>query len=115
MISPSASRVRIRRMMKLVEESAGVGELMLNGQVLRQVGYRISRYQGVVEGSGLPIPGLHRIEGSIDFDPGTDSAGLTGAALALRLQDGRVLGITLVGNEGRIFSEGHGPMRCLCC
>ena len=101
--------------MKLVEENSGDGELMLNGESLRRVRYRISRYQGMVEGSGLPIPGLHRIEGSIDFDSSKDSLDWIRIPLALKLEDGRVLGITLVGSDGRILSEGHGPMKCLCC
>ena len=101
--------------MKIVEESSGLGELMLNGAVLRQVRYRISRFQGMVEGSGLPIPGLHRIEGSIDYDAGADSPGWIGAPLSLKLEDGRVLGITVVDRVGRILSEGHGPSKCLCC
>lgn len=105
----------MQRMMKLIEENRGFGELMLNGKTLHQVSYRISRYQGVMEGSGLPVPGLHRIEGSIDFDASRDSADLIGTLLALKLEDGRVLGITLVSSDGRVLSEGHGPMKCLCC
>src|SRR5437773_11185749 len=101
--------------MKLIEESAGLGKLELNGQALRQVRYQISRYQGVMEGSGLPIPGLYRIEGSIDFDASADSSDLIGTPLALKLEDGRVLGITVVSSDGRVLSEGHGPMKCLCC
>src|SRR2546428_5917723 len=102
-------------MMKLVEERSGIGVLQQNGQAIRQVRYRISRYQGMSEGSGLPIPGLHRIEGSIDFDASKDSADLIGSILALKLEDGRVLGITIVSADGRVLSEGHGPMKCLCC
>ena len=102
-------------MMKLVEESAGLGELAQNGQALRQVRYRISRFQGIVEGSGLPIPGLFRIEGSIDFDARTDSPDWINAPLILRLEDGRALAITVVDNSGRVLSEGHGPMKCMCC
>jgi hypothetical protein len=102
-------------MMKLVEESSGDGELMSNGQALRHVRYRISRYQGMSEGSGLPIPGLFRIEGSIDFDASKDPVDWIGSPLALKLEDGRVLGITLVNSDGRILSEGHGPAKCLCC
>lgn len=100
------------RIMKLVEESSGAGELMRDGQTLRPVRYQIQRYQGVSEGSGLPIPGLHRIEGSIDVDA---SADWIGTPLALKLEDGRVLAITLVSGDGRILSEGHGPSKCLCC
>ena len=102
-------------MMKLVEKSAGIGELVLDGVVLREVRYRVSRFQGLMEGSGLPIPGLHRIEGSIDFDANTDPAEWIGTLLGLKLEDGRVFGITLLGNDGRILSEGHGPTKCLCC
>jgi hypothetical protein len=102
-------------MMKLVEESAGLGELAHNGKALRQVRYQISRFQGIMEGSGLPIPGLYRIEGSIDFDPGKDSPDWIDAPLSLRLEDGRSLQITVVDRTGRVLSEGHGPMKCMCC
>jgi hypothetical protein len=102
-------------MMKLVEEGSGIGELILSGVVLREVRYTISRFQGMIEGSGLPIPGLHRIEGSIDFDAGTDPHDWIGVPLGLRLQDGRVLGITVVNTQGRVLSEGHGPAKCQCC
>ena len=108
-------------MMKLVEESAGIGELARNGKALRPVRYNISRYQGIMEGSGLPIPGLYRIEGSIDFDAvksGTDSSlspDWIDAPLTLRLEDGRSMQITLVDNAGRVLSEGHGPTKCMCC
>ena len=102
-------------MMKLVEETSGVGELRRNQDLLRPVRYRISRYQGMMEGSGLPVPGLHRIEGTIDFDPARDSADWIGAALSLKLEDGRVLGITLASSDGRVLAEGHGPARCQCC
>jgi hypothetical protein len=102
-------------MMKLVEESAGLGELFSRGALLRQVRYQVSRFQGMTEGSGLPIPGLHRIEGSIDYSPSSDPHEWIGVPLTLKLQDGRVLAITLVNREGRILNEGHGPSKCLCC
>jgi hypothetical protein len=101
-------------MMKLVEESSGVGELTMDGLTLCKVRYRVSRFQGMMEGSGLPIPGLHRIEGVIEFS-GNDPRNWIGVPLGLKLRDGRVLGITLVNTEGRILSEGHGPSKCLCC
>jgi hypothetical protein len=100
-------------MMKLVEECAGVGDLSGQGDVIRQVRYRISRYQGVIEHSGLPIPGLHRIEGSVDA--AADLAPLVGESLVLRLEDGRALAITIADADGRVLSEGHGPTRCMCC
>jgi hypothetical protein len=102
-------------MMKLVEESSGIGELMMDGAMLCSVRYRLTRFQGLMEGSGLPIPGLHRIEGSIEFDEGTDGLKWVGESLGLKLQDGKILGITLVNSDGRILSEGHGPSKCLCC
>ena len=101
--------------MKLVEECAGVGDLSRQGDVIRRVRYRISRYQGMQEGNGLPVPGLHRIEGSIDVDPGSEMAPLVGTPLTLRLEDGRALGIMIVDAQGRVLAEGHGPSRCLCC
>jgi hypothetical protein len=102
-------------MMKLVQESAGIGELLSNEVTLRQVQYCVRRFQGIIEGSGLPVPGLHRIEGVIDFNASTDPHEWIGIPLRLKLQDGSVLGITLVDAGGRILSEGHGPAKCLCC
>jgi hypothetical protein len=98
--------------LKLVEECTGEGELLRRGEILGRVRYRISRYQGMLEGSGLPVPGMHRIEGSIDLD---DATGLVGASLTLRLEDGRSLPITLA-EGGRVLTEGHGPAHgCSCC
>ena len=92
-----------------------MGELCSNGQTLCRVQYHVRRYQGMIEGSGLPIPGLHRIEGAIHSDLQTTFLEWIGAPLSLRLDDGRALGITLADAAGRIFSEGHGPLRCQCC
>ena len=100
--------------MKIVEDGAGTGELLQNGRVLRRVRYQIRRYQGMA-GSGLPIPGLFRIEGCIDFDASRDPADWINAPMTLRLEDGRALAITVVDIEGRVLSEGHGPTKCLCC
>lgn len=98
-------------MMKLVEECSGKGELLQNGQPLRPIEYQVRRYQGISEGSGMPIPGLFRIEGAVQMD----SSEWIGTNLGLKLDDGRVLGITIVDAEGNILSEGHGPSKCLCC
>jgi hypothetical protein len=99
----------------LVEECSGVGDLMRGNAVLRRVRYRIARYQGMLEGSGMPIPGLHRIEGSVDLEGTRLPADVTGV-MTLRLEDGRALGITVDGTDGRILEEGHGPGRgCSCC
>ena len=98
---------------KLVEESSGTGELVHDGVVLSQVRYSIARYQGMLVGSGMPIPGLHRIEGSTDYT--VSDVSLIGRALTLRLEDGRALGVTLAARDGRLLSEGHGPGGCSCC
>jgi hypothetical protein len=102
-------------MMKLVEEVTGVGDLSGQGALIPQVRYQIARYQGMHDVSGMPIPGLHRIEGLIEAGEAFDLAPLVGAPLVLRLEDGRALGITLAGSDGRVLAEGHGPSRCLCC
>ena len=88
---------------------------MRDGRTVRPIGYQVRRYQGMSEGSGMPIPGLFRIEGAVDFDANRDSVEWIGAGLGLKLEDGRVLGITIVDSGGRILSEGHGPSKCLCC
>src|SRR5215468_5571424 len=72
-------------MMKLIEETTGVGELIQDGVLLRRTTYRVRRHQGVMEGSGLPVPGLHRIEGSIDFDSSSDPSAWIGVPLTLKL------------------------------
>src|SRR5215207_2054145 len=101
---------------KLVEECTGTGDLLQKGAVLRHVRYTIARYQGMLEGSGMPVPGLHRVEGSIDFRVGDDQTHLLGAPLTLKLEDGRSLPITLADRDGQILTEGHGPSGgCSCC
>jgi len=96
-----------------VEQLAGTGQLVDDDTVLRQVRYSITRYQGMLVGSGMPIPGLHRIEGSTDFEVADIS--LIGKPLTLRLEDGRALRVMLAARDGRLLSEGHGPSRCVCC
>jgi hypothetical protein len=68
-----------------------------------------------MEGSGLPIPGAHRIEGAVNLESAAPAAEWIGVPLTLRLSDGRALGVTLADATGRVFSEGHGPMKCMCC
>lgn len=103
-----------RGILKLVERSAGEGELVVTGGDARRVRYRLNRYQGMLEGSGVPIPGLHRIEGAVEVDG--DLGALVGCDATLRLEDGRTVRITVADSTGRILAEGHGPGRgCSCC
>jgi hypothetical protein len=99
---------------KLVEECAGEGELDWNGRAYADVGYRLRRFQGMSR-SGLPIPGLHRIEGSIDVAAVADGAQLVDQDVSLRLEDGRSVRVTVASADGRVLQEGHGPSRCSCC
>jgi hypothetical protein len=99
---------------KLVEECAGEGEIDCNGRTYPGVAYGISRFQGMSR-SGLPVPGLHRFEGSIDVAALPDAERLVDRDLTLRLEDGRTIRITLASADGRVFQVGHGPSRCSCC
>jgi hypothetical protein len=101
--------------MKLVEQASGTGTLIHDGVELGAVSYSITRFQGFVEHSGLPIPGLHRIEGSLDFGASPLPPDWINTPLGLRLEDGRVLAITIIDADGKVVSEGHGPTKCLCC
>jgi hypothetical protein len=97
-----------------MEECAGVGDLEQKGQVVRRVRYRIARYQGFAP-TGMPVPGVHRVEGSIDVEGATVEPRLVGEPLTLRLEDGRAIAVTIASADGRLLSEGHGPSRCCCC
>src|SRR6185295_2982124 len=74
-------------MMKLIEEVSGVGDLSAAGDLIRRVQYQITRYQGMHDVSGMPIPGVHRIEGSVDTGDSFDFAPFVGVSLVLRLED----------------------------
>lgn len=101
--------------MKLVEECAGEGRLTVRGEAAGPVGYSLSRYQAMTRG-GLPVPGLHRIEGRLELEGLTDALGLAADMhLALELEDGRRLDLTLIDLAGRVLGEGHGPGKCGCC
>jgi hypothetical protein len=100
--------------LKLVEECAGMGELSWRDRVFQNVRYEIKRFQGMAR-SGLPIPGLHRIEGSVDLASVPQRAELIDTDLTLRLEDGRSLRVILADEDGRVLAEGHGPSRCTCC
>lgn len=99
---------------KLVEESSGIGSLQAGGERFEQVGYRISRYQGFGH-NGLPIPGLHRIEGRLDLSAVAGSSGLIGKTVSLSLESGGSIKLSIAGGDGRVLAEGHGPSRCSCC
>jgi hypothetical protein len=101
--------------LKLVEEYAGVGSLRWRNTRIGGVPYRINRYQGMAL-SGLPVPGVHRIEGTVTLTHVKDAAALVGADITLDLEDGRSLALVLADADGRVLAEGHGPGRgCSCC
>jgi hypothetical protein len=101
--------------MKLVENYAGVGSLRWRNETFPRVPYRISRFQGMTS-AGLPVPGFHRIEGTIEMDEVEQGARLVGDLFTLDLEDGRSLRLTLTNDAGRVLAEGHGPRHgCSCC
>lgn len=101
--------------MKLVEQRQGEGRLTVRGEAVGSVGYAIDRYQAMTSG-GLPVPGLHRIEGRLAIEALPASIGLEqDMHVALELEDGRRFELTLVDASGRVLAEGHGPGQCGCC
>jgi hypothetical protein len=101
--------------MKLVEEREGEGRLTVRGKSAGVVGYAIRRLQAMTSG-GLPVPGLHRIEGRLAIESLPQALELArDMRLSLELEDGRRLELTLVDESGRVLAEGHGPGRCGCC
>lgn len=100
--------------MESVENYNGIGELSHRGHAGRQVRYALTRHQGLAA-NGLPVPGVFRIEGVVDGGMAASFADVVGEPVHLKLNDGRVLAITVVDATGRVLSEGHGPSRCQCC
>jgi hypothetical protein len=100
--------------MQHVEDYVGSGELSHKGTLLGDVRYRLTRHQGFAP-NGLPVPGVFRIEGTLDGGARASFGELVGAPVTLRLADGRTLIVTLADATGRVLSEGHGPSRCTCC
>jgi len=101
--------------MKLVEESEGKGRLTVAGQAVDAVPYAIRRYQAMTTG-GLPVPGLHRIEGRVGLGALPAAIALEAECqVRLELEDGRSLALTLIDADGQVLAEGHGPGRCGCC
>jgi hypothetical protein len=100
---------------KLVEEREGEGLLTVRGEPGGQVSYALKRYQAMTAG-GMPVPGLHRIEGRLAVESLPESIALEqDMHLALELEDGRRLELTLIDSSGRVLAEGHGPGKCGCC
>jgi hypothetical protein len=101
--------------MQLVEQCSGVGGLKWRGETFTGIRYRINRFQGQAP-NGLPVPGLHRIEGTLELGGLADAARLVGTSVTLELEDGRTLPLTLTDADGRVLAEGHGPKHgCSCC
>jgi hypothetical protein len=100
---------------KLVEQCSGIGGVLCNGRSYARIPYSISRFQGLSAG-GMPVPGRHRIEGTVQLDGIAEAAQWVGASLMLELEDGRTVPLTLADADGRVLAEGHGPRHgCSCC
>jgi hypothetical protein len=101
--------------MKLVEQREGQGQLTVRGTPVGSVDYSISRFQAMTP-AGLPVPGLHRIEGRLGLERLSETCDLDrDMHLALQLEDGRRIELILLDTDGRVLSEGHGPGQCGCC
>jgi hypothetical protein len=99
---------RIAAMPKLLEDLHGVGPVLREGQLVREMNYSIQIYQRIREtGRGEVILGAMFIEGSVDYDLIRDSIDLIGAELMLHLQDGRTLPFLICGDSGQIAAAGE--------
>jgi len=97
-----------------VEERRGTGSVTCAGVTYDSVAYSISRFQGMTA-AGLPVPGVHRLDGCVEFTDRNAQSMLAGRQIALRLEDGSVMSLELLDADGRVLADGHGPGRCLCC
>jgi hypothetical protein len=100
--------------LRLVESCSGVGRLTVQGQDFDEVRYKIDRFQGMTR-AGLPVPGIHRIEGKLDLSRVPEDVRRIGMDSTLRLEDGRTLRLAIASEDGDVLTEGHGPSRCTCC
>lgn len=105
-----SSEARFRK----VEERRGTGSVTCAGATYESVAYSISRFQGMTA-AGLPVPGVHRLDGSVEFADRQAQSALVGKQIALSLEDGSVMSLQLLDADGRVLAHGHGPGRCLCC
>jgi hypothetical protein len=97
-----------------VEERIGTGTVRCAGLTYESVRYGISRFQGMTR-AGLPVPGVHRLDGRLELDGIESVEQLVGRQLALHLEGGGVLNLELLDTDGRVVAHGHGPGRCMCC
>ena len=97
-----------------VEERHGTGTVTSAGVTYENVAYGISRFQGMTR-AGLPVPGVHRLDGRLQFADPRAAAPLAGQHVVLHLEDGSIMNLELLDAEGRVVAHGHGPGRCLCC
>src|SRR5690606_3851334 len=88
--------------MRLMEECAGVGEVEWRDRAFPGIRYRVRRYQGFAP-SGLPVPGVHRLEGRLDLADVEERQAMVGTALTLRLEDGRTVRLTCTDPDGRVL------------
>jgi hypothetical protein len=102
---------------KLVETCTGTGRLVRDGvEVLGPVQYHVERYQGMMNGTGMPVPGLFRLDGALSSSGVSVPQEIVGTRVTLRLEDGRSVPVVIVSPEGTLLAEGHGPGRgCACC
>jgi hypothetical protein len=103
-----------QRALRLIEECVGVGQVAGHERVVEGVAYAVRRFQGFAP-SGLPVPGLHRLEGRLEIADDRDRRELVNRPVTLRMADGRTMRLTLLDEDGRVLAEGHGPSRCQCC
>ena len=99
---------------KKVETREGVGTVACAGETYANVRYGIARFQGMTR-AGLPVPGVHRLDGHLEFENTEALQALVGSEVSLHLDDGSVMKLELLDSEGRVVAHGHGPGRCLCC
>jgi len=59
--------------------------------------------------SGLPVPGVHRIEGVVTLEGVAEAATMVGADITLELEDGRTLALTVADAAGRVLAEALTP------
>ena len=97
-------------MQRIVEQSAGDGDVFSGTVPVGRVHYHLAVYQHFPDDEGESVPANVEVEGRVTAIEGLDveECHRSGVELTLHLVDGRRLDLLIMNDEGGIRSTGRG-------